>query len=144
MRQKILYFLQASKSDKGLRAHGDFWSFGSAAAATALNPIPTSTAKPAMQNNTIKAEAMACIDSLACFICNTPIAIISLVDEHRQWFKSKMGISITETPREFAPCARAIRQPDVFVVQDPLNVVRFVYNPLITAKPTTGMYAGHP
>jgi len=81
---------------------------------------------------------------LASQVCGTPIALITLVDENRQWFKSRVGIDIQETARNISFCSHAIEQPGLFVVPDTLSDGRFRNNPMVVSDPHIRFYAGAP
>ncbi|MDC0722381.1 protein kinase domain-containing protein [Nannocystis bainbridge] len=85
------------------------------------------------------------IAQLAAHLCNVPIAIVALTDTYRQWFKAKVGMAITEGPRELSFCAHTILEPDQpTVVPDALNDPRFFDNPWTLAEPPVRFYVGVP
>src|SRR5881394_709231 len=89
-------------------------------------------------------EAFDDLTRLAAQVCNTPIALVCLVDEGRQWFKSKVGLEITETHRDLSFCAHAVCQRDLFVVEDAAADERFAHNPFVVGSPHIRFYAGMP
>ena len=94
--------------------------------------------------DTVPEEVFDDLTELAARICEAPIALISLVDEDRQWFKSKVGLTINETSRDISFCAHAIKQQELFIIPDATKDLRFSNNPLVTSDPKIRFYAGAP
>lgn len=117
-----------------------------------MESAPRPTSEPSRLANLLSYEildtdAEAAFDDLtelASAICNTPISLISLIDEHRQWFKSRVGLEATETERSIAFCSHAILQEQVFEVPNTTQDSRFHDNPLVTGTPDIRFYAGAP
>ncbi|MEI6755092.1 MAG: ATP-binding protein [Paludibacter sp.] len=95
--------------------------------------------------DTLPEEDYDNLTTIAAEICGSPIALISLIDKNRQWFKSHYGLAATETPREIAFCAHAINDADkILIVTDSRLDNRFHDNPLVTGDPHVVFYAGVP
>lgn len=81
---------------------------------------------------------------LAAHIAGTPIALVSLIDDDRQWFKARFGLDVCETSRSVAFCDHSIQQDTPLIVPNALNDVRFAQNPLVIGEPNIRFYAGFP
>ena len=84
------------------------------------------------------------VTRIAANVFNVPIALVSIVDGTRQWFKSAVGLTVRETPRDISFCTHAILGSEVMVVPDASLDARFVSNPLVTGSPKIRFYAGAP
>ncbi|VVD60261.1 Cyclic di-GMP phosphodiesterase Gmr [Pandoraea eparura] len=84
------------------------------------------------------------ITRIACQVFDIPIALVSLIDCDRQWFKSRTGLEVPETARDISFCTHAVEADATFVVRDALADARFIKNPLVTGEPAIRFYAGRP
>jgi len=123
-----------------------------------MEKSPELNAVPLPDNETERLEALKSYDILdtlpekefdsitllASRITNSPVSLVSLVDETRQWFKSKVGTALSETPREISLCQYAITQDDIYEVHDLLENKTFANNPLVKGKSGYRFYAGAP
>ncbi len=89
-------------------------------------------------------EALDELTRVAAYVCRTPIAMLTLVDDQRQWFKSRIGLDFSETPRRTAFCAHAIHATDLFIVADTAGDDRFADHPLVVGEPHLRFYAAAP
>lgn len=87
-------------------------------------------------------ESFDAIARIAAHVCDVPIALVSFVEDSRQWFKAEMGLGVDETPINMSICAHAILQHELFVVPDTLEDARFADNPLVRGDPPLRFYAG--
>ncbi len=125
-----------------------------------MQPDPTGwsePARPATEDARLEAlHAYAVLDTpseaafddlvrLAQLLCDVPIALVSLVDARRQWFKARIGLGVSQTDRAVSFCGHAIHDPtELFVVEDTLADPRFAGNPLVVGEPRIRFYAGAP
>jgi GAF domain len=89
-------------------------------------------------------ERFDCHTRIAAAALDVPIALVTLVDRERQWFKSRQGLDVSQTPRDMAFCAHAILADEPFIVTDALTDDRFADNPLVVNDPRVRFYAGVP
>jgi GAF domain-containing protein len=113
---------------------------------------------PAIPNETARMEAVESlalmytpaeerfdrITRLATRLLETPIALVTLVSEEKQWFKSSVGLDVAETSRDVSFCGHAIASDSTLVIEDAQADERFADNPLVTGDPNIRFYAGHP
>jgi GAF domain-containing protein len=92
--------------------------------------------------DTLPEERFDRVTRLAKQVFSTPIALVSLVDADRQWFKSRQGLDATETPRDISFCGHAILDDDITIVMDARKDQRFCDNPLVCGDPDIRFYAG--
>lgn len=124
-------------------------AFEGGSAVPAMVPIDEQARLSALRaTGILDTEAESIYDDvarLAALICGTPIALVSMVDEHRQWFKARVGLAATETHRDLAFCAHAILEPErILEVTDATSDPRFRGNALVTGDPLIRFYAGAP
>jgi signal transduction histidine kinase/CheY-like chemotaxis protein len=94
--------------------------------------------------DTLPEEAFDEITQLAAHICGCPIATVSIIDAQRQWYKSRVGLDLVETPRDMAFCAHTILDAKPLIVEDVTLDARFADNPVVTGGPKVRFYAGVP
>lgn len=82
------------------------------------------------------------LTDLAARLCDTPIALVSLIDETRQWFKSRYGLDMAQTPRDHAFCAHTIQSDAPLIIPDARRDPRTADSPLVTGEPGMRFYAG--